>query len=103
MSDAEKLSIEEANQQLSQLRSGRGGRQSSMYAPLLEEADALNSGEALSDTVDGYARVSGLRSYLDRHRPEQFVVKASKAEGEENKDQQEATYRVFVFRAEDVE
>ena len=70
-----------------------------MFAPMLEEIEDMSGDEVFSTTVDGYNRVSGLRNYLDGKGD--YEVKSAKAEGEEDKDQQNAQYRVFVFRADE--
>lgn len=97
-----KISVDEAMQELAELRSGRGGRVSK-YHEYLEATEDLGKGEVYRDVVDGYNEVSGLRNYLDRHRPEQFVVKAVKHPDDKDKEQNEAKYKVFVFNADDVE
>ena len=74
-----------------------------MYKPFLDEAESLKKGEVFTETVDGYNRVSGLRNYLDDKRKDAFVVKSAKVKEDEDKSQDEARYRVFVYRAEDVE
>lgn len=98
----EKIKVNEAMEELAELRSGRGGR-TSKYAKYLGEVDEINKGEVYTDVVDGYNEVSGLRNYLDRNRPEKYVVKAVKHPDDEGKDQDEAKYKVFVFNQDDVE
>lgn len=98
----EKIKVDEAMQQLSALRTGRGGR-TSKYATYLEEIDGIKKGEVYADVVEGYNEVSGLRNYLDRHRPEKYVVKAVKHPDDKGKEQSEAKYKVFVFDQGDVE
>lgn len=97
----EKIKVNEARQELSELRAGRGG--TSKYASYLEEVDDIKKGEVYTDVVDGYNEVSGLRNYLDRNRPETYVVKAVKHPDDKGKDQNEAKYKVFVFNQDDVE
>lgn len=97
----ETIKVNEAIEQLSSLRSGRG--RTSKYIDYLEEVDGLKKGEAYADVVDGYNEVSGLRNYLDRNRPEKYVVKAVKHSDDKGKDQNEARYKVFVFNEGDVE
>ena len=99
----EKLSIDDAQSELAELRAGRGGGGQSMYHPYLEEARDLNKGEVYTDTVEGYNRVSGLRNYLADKEPGNFEVKSAKEEGQDDVSQGEADYRVFIYRAEDVE
>ncbi len=87
------ISKDEAEKKLSSLRSG--GRES-MFAPMYEEIEDMGEDEVFSATVDGYNRVSGLRNYLDGRGD--YEVRSAKAEGEEDKDQSEAEYKVFVFK-----
>lgn len=97
----DKIKVDEAFAELNELRSGRG--RASKYAEYLEEVDDLKKGEAYTDVVEGYNEVSGLRNYLDRSRPEKYVVKAVKHSDDKGKDQNEAKYKVFVFNEGDVE
>lgn len=99
----ETISIDQAQDKLSSLRAGRGGGGESMYKPFLDEAEELKEGEVYTDTVDGYNRVSGLRNYLDDKRTDAFVVKSAKVKEDEDKSQDEARYRVFIYRSEDIE
>lgn len=95
MSD-EVISIDDAEKELSQLRS-RGGGRKSMFAEYLDDIEALDDGEAFTTEVDGYGRVSGLRRYVDDNASGNYEVKSARAEGEGDKDQSEATYKVFVI------
>ena len=96
----DKLSKDEAMAELSQLRSGgRGG--TSMFAPMLDDINDLEEDEVYTDTVDGYGRVSGLRRYIDNNAKGEFEVKSAKTPGQEDVDQSDAEYKVFVFRADE--
>jgi hypothetical protein len=96
----DKISKDEAMAELSQLRSGgRGGQ--SMFAPMLGDIEDLGEDEVFTDTVDGYGRVSGLRRYIDDNAQGNFEVKSAKTPDQEDVDQSEAEYKVFVFRADE--
>ncbi len=96
----DKISKDEAMTELSQLRSGgRGGV--SMFAPMLDDIKDLGEDEVFTDTVDGYGRVSGLRRYIDDNAKGEFEVKSAKTPGQEDVDQSDAEYKVFVFRSEE--
>ncbi len=89
----ERVAKEEAEQELSKLRSGRGGRVSK-YAPVAEQAEDLDRGESLKVRLKKN-EVGGLRGYLQRRFGEKFTVKSSRLEGDE--------YKAFVFYTDDVE
>jgi len=96
----DKISKDEAMAELSQLRSGgRGG--TSMFAPMLDDIKDLEEGEVYTDTVEGYGRVSGLRRYVQNNTQEEYEVKSAKTPGQEDVDQSDAEYKVFVFRSEE--
>jgi hypothetical protein len=95
--DIRVTSKDEALDELSELRSGSASG-TSKYHPILEKAEeeiedgndalVLDSldGEAISDT-----QVSGMRDYLNRHRPDTYKVRSHRtdSDGEE--------YRVVIF------
>lgn len=93
---SKKLSVDEAQKELANLRSGKGGR-TSMYQPVLDEAREMDKGEVLKFTGTGKARVSGMRGFLDRYEPDTFVVRSAR------EDEKGDKYTVFVMRKEDVE
>lgn len=96
----DKISKDEAMEELSQLRSGgRGGQ--SMFAPMLDDIEDLGEEEVFTDTVDGYGRVSGLRRYIQNNAQGDFEVKSAKTPGQEDVDQSDAEYKVFVFRSDE--
>lgn len=72
---------EEAAEELSELRSGRGGR-SSKYVPLAEAAQNLTGNKVLKVKLDKN-EVGGLRGYLRRRFDEKYTVKSSKVDGDE--------------------
>ena len=95
---AEKLSREEALSEMSRLRSTGG---SSMFSQYRDDITDLGEEDVLKITVDGgYGRVSGLRRYIESNIGEEFTVKATKAEGEKDKDKSEASYVCYVFRGD---
>ena len=96
------IKVAEARAELAELRAGRGGR-TSKYAEYLSEVDAIKKGEVYTDVVNGYNEVSGLRNYLDRNRPEKYVVKAVKHPDDKGEDQNEARYKIYIFNQKDVE
>lgn len=86
---------------MKELRDLRGGNrgQDSMFDPWLEEFKDLGPEEVFTNTVEGYGRVSGLRNFLDnRGYGDILEVKSAREDGQEDLDQSEATYKVFVFR-----
>jgi len=89
----ERVAKEEAEQELSKLRSGRGGRVSK-YAPIADNAEDLKKGESLKVELKKN-EVGGLRGYLQRRFGEKFTVKSSRLEGED--------YKAFIFHTDDVE
>lgn len=97
-----KLTLEEAQEELKRLRSGRGGR-TSKYAEYLEAAEEMGKGDVITDTLDGYNKVTSLRNYIDRTQPDKYVVKSARHSDDADKDQSDARYKVFIFRAEDVD
>jgi hypothetical protein len=96
----DKISKDEAMTELSQLRSGGGGG-TSMFAPMLGDIEDLGEDEVFTDTVDGYGRVSGLRRYVKNNADGNFEVKSAKTPNQEDVDQSDAEYKVFVFRSEE--
>lgn len=89
--DIERVTATKAKEELSDLRSGRGGR-TSKYLPVAEEAQELNKGQVLKLKVKKN-EVGGLRGYLRRRYGDQFTVKSSRLDGDE--------YMAFVFHSED--
>lgn len=83
----EVISEEKAQEELSELRSGKGGR-ASKYEPLADEAQNLAGDKVLKVTL-GKNEVGGLRGYLRRRFGEKYTVKSSKIDGDE--------YMAFVF------
>lgn len=75
------MTEENAQKELTKLRSGRGGRVSK-YEPLAEEADKLTADKVLKVKLDKN-EVGGLRGYLRRRFGEKFTVKSSKIDGDE--------------------
>ena len=76
----EVISDQQAQQELSGLRAGKGGR-ASKYEPLAEAAQSL-TGEKVLKVELGKNEVGGLRGYLRRRFGERYTVKSSKAEGD---------------------
>lgn len=72
-----------------------------MFAPMLGDIEDLGEAEVFTDTVDGYGRVSGLRRYVNDNADGEFEVKSAKTPGQEDVDQSDAEYKVFVFRSEE--
>lgn len=83
----EVVSEEKAQEELSELRSGRGGRVSK-YEPLADAAQKLAGDKVLKVKLDKN-EVGGLRGYLRRRFGEKYTVKSSKIDGDE--------YMAFVF------
>lgn len=83
------LTDEKAQEELSSLRSGRGGR-TSKYGPLAAAAEKLGDGQVLRVKLKKN-EVGGLRGYLQRRFGEKYEVRSSKAEKE--------TYVAFVSSA----
>lgn len=83
----EVISEEKAQEELSVLRSGKGGR-ASKYEPLADAAQGL-SGDKVLKVKLGKNEVGGLRGYLRRRFGEKYTVKSSKVDGDE--------YMAFVF------
>lgn len=81
------VSEDKAQEELSELRSGRGGRVSK-YEPLADAAQKL-SGDKVLKVKLGKNEVGGLRGYLRRRFNEKYTVKSSKIDGDE--------YMAFVF------
>lgn len=76
----EVISDAQAQEELSGLRSGKGGR-ASKYEPLADAASGLTGDKVLKVEL-GKNEVGGLRGYLRRRFGEKFTVKSSKAEGD---------------------
>lgn len=83
----EVISEDQAQEELSELRSGKGGR-SSKYEPLADAAQNITGDKVLKVKL-GKNEVGGLRGYLRRRFGEKYTVKSSKVEGDE--------YMAFVF------
>lgn len=77
----ELISEDQANEELSELRSGKGGR-ASKYEPLANEAQNLTGDKVLKVTL-GKNEVGGLRGYLRRRFGEKYTVKSSKIDGDD--------------------
>ncbi len=87
----EVISEEQANEELSTLRSGKGGR-ASKYEPLATEAQKI-SGDKVLKVKLGKNEVGGLRGYLRRRFGEKYTVKSSKIDGDD--------YMAFVLLTPD--
>ncbi len=87
----EVISEEQANEELSTLRSGKGGR-ASKYEPLAAEAQKI-SGDKVLKVKLGKNEVGGLRGYLRRRFGEKYTVKSSKIDGDD--------YMAFVLLTPD--
>lgn len=99
---AKTISVEDAVEQLTELRSGRGGRRSK-YEDILDALDGMGKNEVYPSEVEGYSQVSSLRNSIQRRFDDEFVVKSSKAKEDAGKDQSEATYKVFIFHKDAAE
>lgn len=90
------LSARQAQDRLSSLRRGRGGR-TSRFQPVLEAVQGVRKGQIV--TVSNLARkdVQALRSYIYRQLDrEEYTVKSAREKNAE-------TYTVLIGRAEDFE
>lgn len=81
------LPEEDAELELRELRSGRGGRVSK-YEPLAKAAAELASNEVIKVRVKKN-EVGGLRGYLNRQYGEKYTVRSSKMDDDE--------YMAYVF------
>ena len=79
--DVEVVSEAEAQEELAELRSGRGGRVSK-YKPLADRAQDLNEGEVMKVRLEKN-EVGGLRGYLRRRFEDKYTVKSSKVDDDE--------------------
>lgn len=88
-------SKDEARDELSQLRSRRGGIVSK-WKPFKEKFSDLDQGEAIVAEVGEYKNVSALRNYLqDKFGKDQVVVRSSSV------DEDKTNYRVVITHPED--
>ena len=85
--DVQVVSEEEAQEELAELRSGRGGR-TSKYKPLADEAQKLSEDQVMKVQVQKN-EVGGLRGYLRRRFEDRYTVKSSKVDGDK--------YMAFVY------
>lgn len=85
-------SADAALKELTELRSGRGGRESK-YKPIADAAAKLAKDKVIKVPL-AKNEVGGLRGYLSRNFGEEFEVKSSKTDSGE--------YMAFVIRAADV-
>ncbi len=93
---AEVVSTDEANANLSRLRSRGGSRYSSKFDPLKQHIQWLKRGQALRIDEMKRSDVANLRSYIDRNvkplgRGLKYVVRSSRLRDDPS------TYRVYVF------
>lgn len=86
------LSEEEAVQELTELRSGKGGR-ISKYQPLEELAEEKVDEDTVVRVELEKNEVGGLRGYLRRHHGEKYVVRSSRLPASK-------MYRAFIKLAE---
>lgn len=94
---AEVVSIDEAQSQLSELRSKGGGRRTSKFDPLKQHIQWLNREEVLRIDEMSKNDVPNLRSFIERNiKPVEkdlaFVVRSSKI------DDDGSRYRVYVSK-----
>lgn len=83
----EVVSEDAAQEELAELRSGRGGR-TSKYKPLADEAQNLSDDQVMKVQVQKN-EVGGLRGYLRRRFDDKYTVKSSKVDGDK--------YMAFVY------
>ncbi len=85
----ERIPADEAKDELSDLKSNRGGR-NSKYSPVAKEAEELTDPDDAVRVTLTQNEVAGLRGYLQRHYGDRFTVRSSKLD-DGNK------YAAFVF------
>lgn len=85
--EVEVVSEEAAQEELAELRSGRGGR-TSKYKPLADQAQDIDEGQVMKVKVKKN-EVGGLRGYLRRRFDDKYTVKSSKLDGDD--------YMAFVY------
>lgn len=94
---AEVVSRDEAQSQLSELRSKGGGRRTSKFDPLKQHIQWLDKQQVLRIEEMSKNDVPNLRSFIDRNikpveKDLQFVVRSSKI------DDEGSSYRVYVSK-----
>lgn len=94
---AEVVSIDEAQSQLSELRSKGGGRRTSKFDPLKQHIQWLDKQKVLRIEEMSKNDVPNLRSFIDRNikpveKDMEFVVRSSKI------DDEGSSYRVYVSK-----
>ena len=96
--NAEVVSTEEANANLSELRSKSGSRYSSKFDPLKQHIQWLERGKVLRIEEMERSDVANLRGYIERNvkpvgKGMEYVVRSSRI----REDDDDSKYRVFIF------
>lgn len=85
---------DEATDELTGLRRGRGGR-TSKYEPFAEAFDDLPKGKVIKEDVGEYSNVTGLRNFMERKFGDAVNVRSVST------DEDKSNYRVFISHADE--
>lgn len=79
----------EATEELTGLRRGRGGK-TSKYEPFADAFEDLPEGKVIKEDVGEYSNVTGLRNFMERKFGDDVKVRSVST------DKDKSNYRVFI-------